>query len=369
MIDLQSILAPTFWEDPGCLIASEWEGEMPDLSETESSVIFRTSGSSGEGKWIVLSKRALHVSALRVNEWLAVCSESVWGLALPLRHVGGFGIAARAHAAGCGVEEFPGKWEPVRFTEWIVEKGITHTSLVPTQVHDLISTGCEGPECLVAVVVGGGRLDEQTGQAARQAGWPVLASYGMTECCSQIATQRLELLDLPYEAAPMEILPGWNASVSPKNLLLLEGECLLSGTIEHRDGQWIFLKREPGAYATSDRVKLSHGTILPLVRADSLIKIMGELVNIEAIERRFLRLAAGGIEEAKFAIVPLPDPRNEHQLIAVFENGAGDIEKALADYHANTPGLEKISRSITVDCFPRSPLGKLRRHALAEIVR
>jgi len=368
MTDLDQIMSAEFWGDPGCMVMGEWKGELPDLSETEGCVLFQTSGSSGEPKWIVLSKRALHLSARTVNQWLGVNSDSIWGLALPLRHVGGFGVAARARAAQCRIEEFGGKWNSTAFYEWLGEKEITHLSLVPTQLHDLVSAGLRAPASLRAVVVGGGRLDENTGQSARDLGWPVLASYGMTEACSQVATQRLVLLHLPFADAPLEILPGWETAVSEEGVLRLRGDSLFSGTVVEENGAWKYLPRESEWFQTKDRAELAHGTLSLLGRVDSLVKILGELVDIEAVERSFLKASAGKIPAGKIAIVPLPDARREHVLIAVFEKGVEGAEVLFAAFQEKAPGLDRCERMITLNEFPRSGLGKLMRGELADFV-
>ena len=194
MIDPLAICSACFWEDRSPFIAGEWEGVDPPVPD--GSVLFRTSGSTADARWIVLGKKGLLLSARAVNAWLDVREDSKWGLALPLNHVGGFGVLARAFSARCGLACFEGKWDPERFARWVETERVTHVSLVPTQVHDLVGGGFPGPESLRAVVVGGGHLDSESGQAARDAGWPVLASYGMTEAGSQIATQRLELLEI-----------------------------------------------------------------------------------------------------------------------------------------------------------------------------
>ena len=184
-----SLTHPAFWNDPAPFAAGCFPDRIPELPELQGHVLFETSGSTGTPKWIALSKDALLASASAVNAHLGVTKSSCWGLALPAHHVGGFGVAARAFAAGCAFREFGKKWNPAEFTIWLGENQVTHTSLVPTQVHDLVSAELRAPESLAAIVVGGGRLDEATGQAARNLGWPVLASYGMTEAASQIATQ------------------------------------------------------------------------------------------------------------------------------------------------------------------------------------
>ncbi|MES2474668.1 MAG: AMP-binding protein, partial [Verrucomicrobiota bacterium] len=177
-MDTALLTSRAFWEDATPVMAGD--------RELVGHVLFETSGSTGSPKWIALSKEALLISAQAVNAHLQVTKHSCWGLALPTHHVGGFGVAARAWQAGCRMAVFAGKWNPSLFREEMAAHQVTHTSLVPTQVHDLVQAKLAAPASLRAIVVGGGHLDEATGQAARDLGWPVLASYGMTEACSQI---------------------------------------------------------------------------------------------------------------------------------------------------------------------------------------
>ena len=344
LIEAEAILKAAFWMD----------GDF---------VNFQTSGSTGTAKQIVLTKESLLHSAHAVNIWLRVDPNSIWGLALPLHHVGGFGVAARTYAAGCGLAVYEGKWDAARFAEWIAEKQVTHVSLVPTQIHDLLAAGFQAPSSLLAVVVGGGKLTEASGQAARDKGWPVLASYGMTEAASQIATQNLASLAVPYAAAPMELLPIWEAEETPDGLLRIKGEALFTGTIE----QGIFRRREGEWFTTSDHVTISENTLTPQGRADSRVKVMGELIDMEAIEKRFLELAQGAIREGTFALIPSPDPRRENALVAVFEGYCP--EEIIATYQSQAPGPERFTRWIALESFPRTDLGKLRREELRRMVR
>lgn len=341
-MNADDILKAAFWSDGG-------------------SVPFQTSGSTGAAKQIVLTKESLLLSAQAVNAWLRVDAASVWGLALPLHHVGGFGVAARAYAAGCGLAVFEGKWDAARFTEWIAEKGVTHVSLVPTQIHDLLAAGLQAPPSLIAVVVGGGKLSEESGQAARDNGWPVLASYGMTEAASQIATQSIELLQTPYTDSPLELLPIWEAEETPEGLLRIKGEALFAGTLENGT----FRRREGEWFITQDRVRVTARTLTPQGRADSRVKVMGELIDVEAIEKRFLGLAHGTVREGTFAVIAIPDPRCENVLIAVFENDCP--EEIIAAYQIQAPGPERFTRWIAMESFPRTDLGKLRRDELRRI--
>ena len=328
-----------------------------------ADVPFATSGSSGAPKQVVISKAALLTSAGAVNTHLGVTADACWGLALPPNHVGGFGVAARAYAAGCRLVHFGKRWDARLFQGWLVQDRVSHTSLVPTQVHDLVAAGLACPASLVAIVVGGGQLDAATGQAARALGWPVLASYGMTEAASQVATQSPAALWDIYQPAPIPLLPIWQARTAADGLLQISGPALFAGYVSEgkfapRAGEW---------HLTSDRVLLEGRNLIPLGRADSLVKILGELVDPEAIERELVALSGGGIALGSFAVVPIPDERAGFILIPFFPISADlpAIERTLAVYHSQALGFRRLGRPVMLENFPRGDLGKPRRAQLA----
>lgn len=355
-MDAPLLTSPEFWNEPVSL--------TPELS---GHVLFETSGSSGVPKSVAISKPALLVSAAAVNRHLGVTHDSCWGLVLPLHHVGGFGVAARAYEAGCRFQEFGQRWEPNSFRDWLETAGITHTSLVPTQVHDLVKAKLTAPTNLQAIVVGGGHLEPATGQSARDLGWPVLASYGMSEASSQIATQTPASLTHPYQSAPIPLLPIWEARVSAEGLLEISGPALFSGYVT--GGQ--FTPRETAWHTTSDRVLLENRAVTPLSRADTLVKILGELVDPEAIERELTSLSNGQLAPGTFAVIAIPDERAGSALVPVFEASVGQqvIDTTLALYEQQAPGFRRLRPAAVVEDFPRSELGKLRRSELAAIFR
>ncbi|MFN5580129.1 MAG: AMP-binding protein, partial [Akkermansiaceae bacterium] len=241
-MDRTSFLSQSFWEDPKNCVVGGSLGGVPDLGTNGGAVIFKTSGSTGSPKWVVHEKRAILASAKAVNECLGVDQESKWGLALPVDHVGGFAILARVFQAGCRLAEMDEKWDAVKFHQWMEEERVTHVSLVPTQVHDLVAAKLRAPRSLRAVVVGGGRLLESLGQAARDLGWPVLASYGMTEAGSQIATQSMADLNIPFRDGNLNILPIWKVQCDTDDRLILSGEALFVGYLFQDDDS---LRYEP----------------------------------------------------------------------------------------------------------------------------
>src|SRR6266571_4853844 len=88
------------------------ERVMPAL---EGHVFVATSGTTGAMKLVALSKDAVLASARAVNERLEVRPNDVWCRVLPLFHVGGLGIRARAYLSRSRVIEM--EWDPETFAK------------------------------------------------------------------------------------------------------------------------------------------------------------------------------------------------------------------------------------------------------------
>ena len=363
-MDPTLLIQPGFWSD---LVPLAMRGNAPEIAELEGHVLFETSGSSGKPKQVAISKQALLASADAVNSHLRVTADSAWGLALPVHHVGGFGVAARAYRAECSLQVFSTRWNASHFGEWLHESAVTHTSLVPTQVHDLVRAKISAPNGLFAVVVGGGLLDAKTGQAARDLGWPVLASYGMTEAASQIATQGLDALAKIYQPSPLPLLPIWEATIRSGEILAIRGPALFSGDVT--DGH--FTPRPSDWQQTSDRVDLQNRLLTPLGRVDSLVKVLGELVDPQSIEVELMACSGNRLAPSSFAVVAIPDERAEHRLVPVFESevGLGLIDVTLQDYERKAPRFLRLGSPILIEKMPVSEMGKILRKNLLEIIR
>lgn len=355
---------PAFWHSaepvaPGSnfVLPLDQEGGLDGL------VFFQTSGSMGQPCWIGLSREALLLSAAVVNRHLQVDQDSCWGLSLPLNHVGGFGVLARAYEAGCELTRYRDKWAPARFTEWVKAERVSHVSLVPTQVHDLVREQLYAPSTLKVAVIGGGGLDGEIGRTARALGWPVLASYGMTEAGSQIATQGLELLDKQYQGGPISILPHWQLKIDDEGRIAIRGKAMFAGKLIRCDEKWVFSKRVGDWYVTNDLGKLEGNDLLLTGRADALVKILGELVDPMAVERE--------LAVPEVAVVAVPDGRKGKRLIAVCDQAvvSGELSNRVKAYNREAEGFRRIDEVLCIDLIPRSDLGKVRRLELAKIIQ
>jgi O-succinylbenzoic acid--CoA ligase len=283
-------------------------------------------------KLVALSKRALLASAAAVNRHLASDASDVWCNVLPTFHVGGLGIHARAFLSGARIVND-------------LEEGATLASFVPAQVSDVVRAGRVAPPSLRAVVVGGGALSEELYAAGRGLGWPLLPSYGMTECCSQVATARAESPELV-------LLDHVDARIEEDGRLALRSEALLTGYAT-ADGF-----RDPkvdGWLITEDYSSLDGRVLRVQGRSADFVKIGGESVDLSRLDRILAELGADA------AVVAVPDERLGHVIALVV--ASGDADAIAAAFNARVLPFERARSIRRVTEIPRTPLGKIvRKH-------
>ena len=356
-----------FWESEGCCILSppgrKREGKgIRDVLDGQEGVVFATSGSSGPPKWVLFRRKALLASARAVNKHLAVSEADRFMLALPTFHVGGFGVVARAYEAGCPLSIMEGGWDAARFVKAVELDRSTVTSLVPTQVHDLIALGLTAPRSLRVVIAGGGRLNERDGKLARELGWPVLQTYGMTEAGSQIATAGLDSLAEPFRADDLPILPIWACRTSADGRLEFKGTALCECYIEIHCGEISLQKTrgEEGWFKSSDLVEIRGRHLTMIGRADRAVKILGELVDVEAREREIREFP--GCENV--CLLAVPDRRRGARLMLFVEEDLAGHPDLLTRVNDGKAGILRIDEIFAVRRLPRTAMGKVDAGAL-----
>jgi len=377
-----SFLTSEFWLAPDIFLALSPYQPVPPahLIATakphlpEGGCLFMTSGTTGAPKWVALEKRALLHSARVVNAHYNLTASDHWLLTLPLHHVGGFSILARAYLTGSPVSQAPLKWHVTAFLDALVTTQATATSLVPTQVHDLVAAQMTPPPCLRLVLVGGGRINPDLLRQALELGWPVCATYGMTEAASQIASQPLEH-DRMADPETLEVLPHWHVKTDSDNTLTIQGPALAKGflSLDEHGATWEPIAPDSG-FKTRDQIHLRlDGTrtfLTFLSRLDNVIKVNGELVSLESLEQQFVQCLP--FASPPLALVAVPDPRRENRLLLVIESAAkvpsADLVTALAAFNANCAPHERIDALHTVSQFPRTDLGKLARTTLSTLL-
>lgn len=356
---IKQLMSDAFWQSEDNLVLcspdstpakEELQQWLEGQNELKAHVFFQTSGSTGSPKWVALAKQALLHSAKSANAHLGVKNNSKWLLSIPLYHVGGFGIAARAYASQGTVDLFAKRWNPHDFTSAIEEHGCQYSSLVPAQAVDLVRAMIHAPGSLKRIVVGGGHLNDEIYHAAIALGWPVVRSYGMSEAASQIATGD----DGDYW---LRVLPDWELALSSDGLLRWKGPAAFSGYLIKCEDGFSFEKAldENGWFTTQDEALLGDGKMKFVRRSGRTVKILGELVNLDSIEKEL------SSELQRDALtVTVPDERRGVSLYLVVEGDEAELPQKWQR------GLTAISDTYTIGEFPRSPLGKILRPKVEE---
>ncbi|MCG8459966.1 MAG: fatty acid--CoA ligase family protein [Holophagales bacterium] len=356
-------------------------------SPEEIAAVLPTSGSSGEPKGVELSRRALSASARACAARLGWREEDRWLLTLPLAHVGGFSILTRCLEARRTVvlpppETAPG-FRPAEVLRWVEEARVTLLSLVPTMLYRLLELGQPPPAYLRAVLVGGAAAPPELMAAARARGWPVLATYGLTEACSQVATEDPRELGSAAQPAGRgreasgvgRLLDGMEARLArgrpgEGGVLELRGPMLFSG---YRTGP---SQRVPGVgsegwLTTGDLARLDDdGGLHILGRRDQVIVSGGENVHPIEVEQALERHPA----VAAAGVLGRPDDEWGEVVMAVLDAHPsaarplptiGELRTFLEPHLAS---YKRPRHLLWTDELPHTATGKLDRRALRRLL-
>ncbi len=334
------------------------KNELWDLSRQHSlpgHIWIASSGSSKSAnqslKLIALSKKAFLASAEAVNRHLASHAKDVWLQNLPKFHVGGLSIEVRAFLSGAKVVT-ESAWDPERFIQLAESEKVTLSALVPTQIFDLVQTGRKSPPSLRAIVIGGAALSDDLYQKAIALNWPVLPSYGMTECCSQIATA--DLNGWSRGRRELQLLSHVEARVTTEGHLQISSPSLLTGFAQVVDGaaSWTDPKVN-GWYQAQDLVQLQDRTLIPLGRGTDFLKILGEGVELQKLRNILDQVAQDLFPQAwqNFNLSAVPDSRLGHRLILQVLGGL-DGASVRDQFNRQVAPFERIQELQTVADLP-----------------
>lgn len=338
------------------------------LSQIETArgcIWFSTSGSERQ-KWVALTTDAIFSSAAAVNMHLNCTANDSWLNPLPFFHVGGAGIYARAHLSKSMVYVL-NRWAPRDFIALISDKRITLTALVPAQIYDLVLLNMESPPSLRAVIVGGGALSPELYLKARLLGWPLLPSYGLTECASQVATATLE--SLRETAYPhLKLLPHIEAHVDSSARLYIKSPSLLTCyAFFDENGLEFNEPLQDGWLALEDFASLQDGNVVPLGRGTSFVKIGGESVSFVELEAVWQKICLTNGLGQEHVILPVEDDRLGF-VIQAFTTEKEQIYDAVEQFNQSVLPFARIRSIHQVDHIPRSALNKILKKDLLKLV-
>lgn len=333
-------------DDPGTAVA---QLEAWLAADEAPRLLIETSGSTGSPKRVVLTREAVlasaHASARRLRD-LGAGEAGRWALVLPSSYVAGVQVIVRSLLAGHA---------PV-LGGWADERGAAaYTSLVPTQLHRMVSSPDDvaALAAMDAVLLGGGPIDPELRGRAEALGIRVVATYGASETAGGCV----------YDGVPLD---GVGVGLGADGRIRLGGPVVFSGyegdpelTARTLADEW---------YLTSDAGRLDEdGRLVVLGRVDDVVVSGGVNVPLPAVARR-LR-AHPALEQVE--VVGVPDEEWGQVVVACY---VGDPDLALGllpdlaalrDWVADElPRAWAPRRVVRLDALPLLANGKVDRQAL-----
>lgn len=308
-------------------------------------------------KLYAIKKENFLNSARRVNQHFKLTKEMNWGCVLPLYHVAGLSILARAflsQADVCFCE-----WKKFSH-QWVTENNIQVLSMIPSQVYDIVREKMKSPDCLKIVFVGASQISDELYQQAINLGWPLIRTYGMTETSSMIAEQLEDGSFKPFEGVVIE--------ETNEKSIQIKTDSLADYVLQIKGGQ-IFVESISTAsgYEGQDIIELNHGNFFLKGRKSDQVKINGYGVSLSYIRETFLNiLNQNNIFFNEYAIIAIPHERSGFKLTIV-SNQLSLLEPWIKTFNNTVLSHEVIYQTALIDFpIPRTELGKILYYQLSE---
>ena len=352
--------------------ASGDAGMKEGMKEGAARVILFTSGTTGRPKGAVLTEGNFRASARASAANLGAFAAPRWLGTLPLFHVGGLAMLTRtAYDGGCLL--LRERFDADDTNRALDEEGVTHASFVATTLERLLDARRDRPvpATFRLALIGGGPVPAPLLARARAAGIVSLQTYGLTEACSQVATERPHEVDgltaggaLPGLELRVVGPSGEPLEVGGEGDLEVRGPTVMTGYL-HRPEATREALREDGWLRTKDLGRLdARGRLTVLARRTDLILRGGE--NIYPAEVEGVLADHPSVREV--AVVGLADAHwGEVPVAFVVPRGEWATPEALGTWcRARLAGFKLPARFIFLDALPRNALGKVERPVLRQ---
>ena len=335
-----------------------------------AQAILWTSGTAGRPRGVAVGYDALRASTEAATERLGLRGDDVWLASLSPAHIGGLALITRALLLGNALVAL-GPFNAFRVRAALAGSGpgtmhgigITHLSVVPTQLLRLLDAFGDAPPpaSFRCALVGGSGTPRELLARAHQAGWPIALTYGLTEATSQVATAPPDLARRKpgTVGAPLR---GVELRVADDGEVLVRGRTLASGYVGGDPGQ--FFDRD-GWLHTGDLGYLDQDGDLWVIgrRAE---RIVSGGVTVDAVEVEEALRSHPDIADA--CVVGMPDAEWGERVAAWIEPASGRMDLDEVDAHVRTRlSGAKVPRLYHVgSALPRNINGKIDRRAVLE---
>ena len=354
---------------PRLVIDCEWtvpaDGPEPAIGpalpdDERCLAILYTSGTTGRSKGAILSRRAFAAAADASQENIGWEEGDRWLLCMPIAHVGGLSIVLRCLRARKTVVLAPAaSFSAEGICRQLVDDRVTLLSVVPTMLKKMFDLPeWRAPEHLRCILLGGAAASASILWEAGKRGLPVLTTYGMTEACSQITSQRRGTKPSPAQGAGVP-LRGVEVRIV-EDRIQVRGPNLMSGYFPPGAHPPAFT--QDGWFDSGDLGLLDEeGHLHILARRKDLIITGGE--NVYPVEVEQTLETHPGIAQACVFGVP-DDTWGQIVVAAIAPRGDTPPDSTLVSFFQERLAKHKRPRQVAfLDAFPTTHSGKVDRAA------
>lgn len=327
-----------------------------DLVDVEQGVepgiaaVVVTSGTTGTPKAVELTTAGAEAIGRGFAEVLGTRADDHWLVCLPLHHVAGLAILARARVSDARVTVDEG-FDLDRVATAARDDGITLVSLVPTMLHRLLEAGAPLHDYR-RVVVGGAPMAPALRARAERAGVNVVDAYGLSETWGGIALDGVAI-------------PGARVSLADDGEILVRGAPVMRRYRNRPDATAATFTAD-GALRTGDIGVIEDERVRVVDRARDLIITGGVNVSPTAVE--LVLSEHPDIDDV--CAVGMPDDEWGERVVAFVVARHGmpvPTLDAVRDFaRARLTGPQLPRAVVGVDAIPRTPGGKPMRRMLRE---
>jgi O-succinylbenzoic acid--CoA ligase len=345
--------------------------ECEPLEESAPRVVLFTSGTTGRPKGAVLTEGNFRASARCSAANLGAHPAPRWLGTLPLFHVGGLAMLTRcAYEGGCLLLQ--DRFDAEAVNRAIDTEGVTHASFVATTLERVLDERGDRPmpESFRLALIGGGPVPAPLLARARAARLLALQTYGLTEACSQVTTERPAEADgrtagpaLPGLEVRVVGLGGEVLGPGREGDIEVRGPTVMAGYLNRpeatrealRDG-WL-RTRDVGVLDERGRLTvLSRRTDLIVRGGENLYPV--EIETVLAAHPAVREVAVVGVADARWGEVPVA--------FVVLRPGHALPGELDAWCRRSLAGFKVPARFLALEALPRNAMGKVERTVLRQ---
>ncbi|MCW2993091.1 MAG: long-chain-fatty-acid--CoA ligase [Conexibacter sp.] len=358
-------------------------GDLPApptaFDDADPLALIYTGGTTGRPKGVVITHGGLTASVARESAHLGFRPDDVSLCAIPLFHVSIVHMLSVAWAGGSAI--LMSKIESQALLEAIERHGVTHTTLIPTSIGDLLAHPAIGDyrlSTLRMLVYGGAPIPPETLERTIETFGEVLVQvYGLTEASGVVSVLapedhrlegetagRLRSAGRPLPGLAIEIRQG-DGTLAPtghEGEIVVLGSGLMGGYWQRPEETAEAL--HDGALATGDVGRLDDDGFLYVVdRKKEMIISGGENVYPKEVEDAIGHHPL----VAEVAVVGVPHPRWGEAVKAYVVPRPGSVltESDVIEHCRGLLARYKTPREVELcDSLPRTSVGKVDKNRL-----